>query len=434
MRCYFALIVFVTMIGCQSTSVLDSASQVQVNSPAQKMKTNLMYRFLPSADLEDDRLLMLCQTPEISECQKGLEIRDYESKRFTILDAKPIPSEEFPGWAFYELSLDGEKSIFALNPQGGHFVYLRSYAIEAKAWLKKYETRETSNLDPKNDYEGFSHLDLTKREHFFVEHEQFPTLQFCSEPRPCKALPKNEARKYSGMKGYFKAGKPVIQKLFVMWPIAMENGDEFFVPTMRSRERQKRYDDDTSILPISRYDPESVVKEEPSLPSSSVLDEVWSSRSENDAFTNEITHTATGDSGSFSSLANRSFVRRDGYDFGVRCDVAQDGEKDFMLTFTVDGALATPSSRAYVYVKVDENAPIELIGKLFSNSYRSGYVLMNSTNQEKIEKFVAQGIAGNKLMIRVHDERRSEIEDYLVMLKGFTKHTAKAANACGVLL
>jgi len=166
---------------------------------------------------------------------------------------------------------------------------------------------------------------------------------------------------------------------------------------------------------------------------SSILDEVWSSRSEKDEFTNEMTYTATGDSGGFFTFAGKtSFSRRDGYDFGVRCDVAQDGEKDFMLTFTVGSSLATPSSRAYLYTKVDDNAPIELIGKLFSNSYRSGYVLMNSTNQEKIEKLVAQGIAGNKLTVRVHDERRSEIEDYFVMLKGFTKHTAKAVNACGV--
>jgi len=160
---------------------------------------------------------------------------------------------------------------------------------------------------------------------------------------------------------------------------------------------------------------------------------IWSSSTKKDEFTNETRYTATGDAGDFFTYGGgKSFSRRIGVSFGIRCDVSSDGEKQFMLTFRVDEALDTPSSPADVFLKVDDNAPFEFSGRLFSNSYRSGYVPMRSSNREDIEKWVAQGIAGYKMSVRVQDERRSEIQNYPVLLTGFTKHTAETLHACNV--
>ncbi|MGO1297254.1 MAG: hypothetical protein ACTMIA_08080 [Vibrio sp.] len=163
--------------------------------------------------------------------------------------------------------------------------------------------------------------------------------------------------------------------------------------------------------------------------------QVWYSSSNKDNFTNETTYSAYGQAGSdykFDS-GQKTFMGRSGYSFGIRCDVSKSGGKDFMLTFSVDDVLATPNSDAYIYVKVDENNPIEFVGRLYTNSYKSGFVRLNLTNRSNIEKFVAQSISGKKMSVRVHDERRSDIENFSVLLRGFTRYTAETLKACGIV-
>lgn len=162
--------------------------------------------------------------------------------------------------------------------------------------------------------------------------------------------------------------------------------------------------------------------------------QVWYSSSNKDEFTNEITYSAYGQAGSDYKLSSRktTFMSRSGYSFGVRCDISKSGNKDFMLTFSVDNAIATPNSSVAVFVKVDENDPISLSGKLYSNSYESGFVRLTSGNKSLLEKLVSQGVAGSKMSVRIQDSRKSSIENYSVLLRGFTKHTKEALKACGV--
>ena len=90
--------------------------------------------------------------------------------------------------------------------------------------------------------------------------------------------------------------------------------------------------------------------------------------------------------------------------------------------------------RAYVNVllKVDENSPIRFTGKLFSDSYTAGFVRITPSNTQVVRKYISQAISGTKVKVRVHNDRKSEIEDYAVLLAGFTKHTAAALKACEI--
>lgn len=162
--------------------------------------------------------------------------------------------------------------------------------------------------------------------------------------------------------------------------------------------------------------------------------QVWHSSNEKDGFTNATTYSSYGLAGSDHQLSNGQwlFNNKAGYSIGLRCDVSADGSKDFMLTFRVDSSLATPNSDAYVYLKVDSNQPLDFLGRLYSNSYRSGFVRMTPDNRSGLHSFISQAKAGKTLSVRVHDKRRSDIEDYSVLLRGFTQHTAQALNACGV--
>ncbi|PSV47299.1 hypothetical protein [Photobacterium indicum] len=112
---------------------------------------------------------------------------------------------------------------------------------------------------------------------------------------------------------------------------------------------------------------------------------------------------------------------------GIRCDV-NGGDKDIMLTFDTDSALATPRSNVEVFIKVDDNAPVKLSGSLYTNSYRSGYV--NDSTKNNLSKIFAQMIAGNNAYIKIQNDRRSEVVNFKVNLSGFTSKSKKALSAC----
>ncbi|MEQ6344001.1 hypothetical protein [Vibrio cyclitrophicus] len=116
---------------------------------------------------------------------------------------------------------------------------------------------------------------------------------------------------------------------------------------------------------------------------------------------------------------------------GVRCDVSG-SSTDVLLTFDVDKALGTPNTEIDMFVKVDDNQPIQFRGRLYSNSYRSGFVRLNSQTDSKINKLLTQMIAGNKAFVKVQNDRRSEIVDYSVSLSGFTASSKKVISTCSL--
>ncbi|CAH1554743.1 hypothetical protein [Vibrio owensii] len=114
---------------------------------------------------------------------------------------------------------------------------------------------------------------------------------------------------------------------------------------------------------------------------------------------------------------------------GVRCDISN-GKKETLLTFDVDSALGVPNTEVDMFVKVDDNKPIKFRGRLYSNSYRSGFVRMNDKTGVQISKLLAQMIAGNRAFVKIQNDRRSEIVDYSVSLSGFTSSSNKTLSAC----
>tara|TARA_B100001540_G_C15785083_1_gene632860 strand:+ start:1362 stop:2036 length:675 start_codon:yes stop_codon:yes gene_type:complete len=163
--------------------------------------------------------------------------------------------------------------------------------------------------------------------------------------------------------------------------------------------------------------------------------EVWRSSVNKDDFSNETIYSANGRPGNFykpSPSVEPVFRSNFDYMLGVRCDVSPNGSKDFMLTFGVSQALSTPNSSVNVLLKVDENSPIRFTGKLFSDSYTAGFVRITPSNTQVVRKYISQAISGTKVKVRVHNDRKSEIEDYAVLLAGFTKHTAAALKACEI--
>ncbi|MFA0553462.1 hypothetical protein AB4538_21695 [Vibrio lentus] len=114
---------------------------------------------------------------------------------------------------------------------------------------------------------------------------------------------------------------------------------------------------------------------------------------------------------------------------GIRCDVSNDSKK-VMLTFDVDAALGTPRTEVDLFVKVDDNQPVSLRGRLFTNSYRSGYVRSNDKTELDISKLIAQMISGKKAYVKVQNDRRSEVINFNVGLSGFTAKTKKLLSLC----
>lgn len=164
------------------------------------------------------------------------------------------------------------------------------------------------------------------------------------------------------------------------------------------------------------------------------LSQAWQSDTSKDEFTGKVTYSATAYAGSFFKGADKKtiFLADTSHSLGIRCDIATANSIDFMFTFGVKDALATPNSAVSVLLKVDDNQPVELLGQLYSNSYREGFIRLTPNNRQQLLSVISQAAVGNKVLIRVYDEGKSTIENYSVLLKGFTKSTSEALKACAV--
>ncbi|WP_104399080.1 hypothetical protein [Vibrio penaeicida] len=163
--------------------------------------------------------------------------------------------------------------------------------------------------------------------------------------------------------------------------------------------------------------------------------QAWYKSEKTDEFSGEITYSAYGVAGYYSEATKYSKARyRSDFDhtFGVRCDVDKSGEQNFMIKFNGKSALATPNTRVNLAIKIDENAPIYFDAKLFSNSYRAGFVRMNEENKKKVETLISQARAGYKIRVRANDRAKSDFTEFTASLRGFTKMTAKTLKACDV--
>lgn len=164
---------------------------------------------------------------------------------------------------------------------------------------------------------------------------------------------------------------------------------------------------------------------------SSIADELWYSHSEIDDFSGEKSHNTYSYS-VYQSDYFEGWQKNYEKEFGLRCDVSKVGDQDFMLTFSVPSAIATPRSAVEMMIKVDDQEPLSFEGNLFSNSYQSGYILMSSKNETNIAELITKMKAGSLALVRVNDLRNSEIVDMKISLKGFTKSSKDALSACGI--
>lgn len=150
---------------------------------------------------------------------------------------------------------------------------------------------------------------------------------------------------------------------------------------------------------------------------STVANAEWLTSDNTDAITGERTVSAF------------SYIYKQDESIGVRCDVSGD-KKSIMLTFDADDALGTPRTNVDMFVKVDDNQPISFRGRLYTNSYRAGYVDASGDSEADVSKLLAQMIAGNKAYVKIQNDRRSEVVNFNVSLSGFTAKSKKALSAC----
>lgn len=116
------------------------------------------------------------------------------------------------------------------------------------------------------------------------------------------------------------------------------------------------------------------------------------------------------------------------YEFGVRCDVVGK-EKMFIFFFSGPDVISTPNSRMTVKVKIDSNDVLDYKGRMFTNSYQSGFMYPIDADTSKL---VSQMRKGNNMKVRIANIRRSNIVNYSVSLSGFSKESATAVKLCGV--
>lgn len=145
----------------------------------------------------------------------------------------------------------------------------------------------------------------------------------------------------------------------------------------------------------------------------------WTVTEEIDDFTGEANISASrwsnerGDSGYQS--------------FGIRCN-----DNTLMLTFNAKTVIAHPSrDDIKFFVKVDNNAPIKMISRMYRNSYKSGYVEISPNHL-----VVTQLLAGKTAKIRI--DAGDELVDWTMDLTdgdgpnrpGFKTVSSKVLDGC----
>ncbi|EKO3439978.1 hypothetical protein V9J75_000928 [Vibrio fluvialis] len=142
--------------------------------------------------------------------------------------------------------------------------------------------------------------------------------------------------------------------------------------------------------------------------------------------TSDSTDKITGE----RTVSAFSYIYKQDESIGIRCDVTSD-QRQLMLTFDSDSALGTPRTDVDIFVKVDDNQPISFRGRLYTNSYRSGYVRADNKIEADVSKLIAQMLAGNKAYVKIQNDRRSEVVNFSVSLTGFTASSKQTISACG---
>lgn len=139
----------------------------------------------------------------------------------------------------------------------------------------------------------------------------------------------------------------------------------------------------------------------------------WHASSEKDDFTEEVT---------YSMFSFGKPEPRYGYfSLGIRCDVNKLGDNmnwELMFTVASPTALDTPNSNFTALFKIDSNDPMEFKFRLFSNSYKSGFLVVNGHNASELSTFLSQMRSGRTVKIRLINEDRSDIVNYEVSLNG----------------
>ncbi len=174
------------------------------------------------------------------------------------------------------------------------------------------------------------------------------------------------------------------------------------------------------------------------------FDQVWRSKKSVDEFTHEAMYMANGwsqiqytlpDSDNIKYANNQiEYTVNPLRQIGTRCDVSKEGDLKFMVTFHIEKHITSADRLVYLKLKVDNHAPLAFAAKLFVNSDNAGYVALDKSNVAQMRQFIAQSKAGHEVLVRVHNKHKSVIEDYSVLLRGFTQHTADSLRACAVFI
>ncbi|MBY8008215.1 hypothetical protein KW471_07890 [Vibrio fluvialis] len=159
--------------------------------------------------------------------------------------------------------------------------------------------------------------------------------------------------------------------------------------------------------------------------------DIWKYSEHKDEFSNIYTYEVMGRAGTISDAVEEGkfiFYPNNFYQIGLRCD--ENKTKDLMLIFNVKDTIATPNSNVVLQLKSDNNPPLSFNGRLFSNSYRGGYIKLSETNSNDFSKAINQFKKSNNLKVRISDIRKSSVIDYEVSLSGFTKTSKKLLTKC----
>jgi hypothetical protein len=120
-------------------------------------------------------------------------------------------------------------------------------------------------------------------------------------------------------------------------------------------------------------------------------------------------------------------IGRDYQYVGFECRVKGGKPDDIIIAFDGDDAIATPSSRVLLQMRVDKGKVYELNGYTYNNSYRGG------TAGNVPPSLLDEIKAGNKLHLKIMHGRETEVMATF-SLSGSTAALNKMEKNCGVAI
>lgn len=140
-------------------------------------------------------------------------------------------------------------------------------------------------------------------------------------------------------------------------------------------------------------------------------------------WSSESTGTRTMSSKAGEYIETGNFLTLHRY-FGLRCD-QKEGSKTLLFIFDVGEPVAEPQSDVSVIVKIDDEKPIDIGGRMFTGSYEAGYVRYTSLMHSDL---LNQMKAGDKLSVQVRSP--TSRASYKVSLIGFTAANTPIIEMC----